>query len=298
MSFVDVFLSQQLLFATLVTGALYAIIALGLNLVYGTMRLLNVAHGELVMVGAYVGYWLFSTFGLSPLLSTVVVAAFSAIVGVLLYKFLLRDMLVRVDRRERLEANSLLLFFGLSLLIQNVVAWVETATPRAYQYMDQVYRFGDLAMTGNRVIALLVALAICIGVTLFLRWSVFGLALRSVIEQPEAARIVGVNVEQVHIVSLTLGFASAGVAGVLLGMMEQFSPFIGFPLAIAAFIVVILGGLGNILGGFLAALLLGAIETYGVALTSPNLRSVLLYGVFVATLMFLPQGLFAKKVSR
>ena len=294
MSFLDVVLSSQILFAALLTGAIYAIVAVGLNMVYGTMRLLNVAHGDIVMVGAYGAYWLFTGLGLPPIVSMFAVAAFCALLGAVLYKLLLKKMLGRPGDAARLEARSLLLFFGLSLLIQNLVVSLQTATPRAYQYLDHVYRISDLAMTGNRIMALGVALALCLAIAAFLRWNIFGLALRAVIERTDAARIVGVDVERVHLISLAIGFGAAGVAGVLISMMEQFSPFMGFSLTIAAFIVVILGGLGNIAGGFAAAMILGAIETYGVALTSPNMRSILLYGVFVLALILLPKGLFHK----
>jgi len=298
MSFIEVLSSSQLLFAALLTGAIYAIVAVGLNMVYGTMRLLNVAHGDVVMVGAYVAYWLFTGMGLSPLISAFVVAAFCALIGVTLYKVLLQKMMARPGTAGRIEANSLLLFFGLSLLIQNLVVSWQTATPRAYQYLDQVYHVSGLAMTGNRLVALAVAFALCLAIAAFLRWNIFGLALRAVIERPDAARIVGVDVERVHLISLAIGFGAAGVAGVLISMMEQFSPFMGFSLTIAAFIVIILGGLGNIAGGFAAAMILGAIETYGVALTSPNMRSILLYGVFVLALILLPQGLFHKRFKK
>jgi len=295
MGVLDVLFSGQLLFAALLTGALYAIVAVGLNMVYGTMRLLNVAHGDLVMIGAYGAYWFFTGFGLSPLAAAPVVAVGCALLGLVLYRLLFAQLLRTTGNPVQLEARSLLLFFGLSMVIQNIMATLETATPRAYQYLEVVYRVGGLAMTGNRLAALLVALAVCIAVALFLRFSVFGLALRGVIERPDAARIVGVNVERVHWVSVVLGFGVAGVAGVLVSMMEQFSPFIGFPFTIAAFIVIILAGLGNIAGGLIAGLLLGAIEVYGVALTSPNWRSVLLYGIFVFVLIVLPKGIFARR---
>jgi branched-chain amino acid transport system permease protein len=298
MALLDMLLSGQLLFSALVTGGIYAIVALGLNMVYGTMRLLNVAHGDIVMLGAYIAFWLFTTLGISPFLSMGIVVVVCALLGIGLYKLLLRRLFSAKSDKGRLESNSLLLFFGLSILIQNIVASLATATPRAYQYLDRVYQLGETAMTGNRIAALIVAASICVAVALFLRWNVFGLALRAVIERPDAARIVGVNVEQVHLVSFAIGFASVGVAGVLVSMMEQFSPFIGFPFTIASFIVIILGGLGNIGAGFLAALLLGVVQTYGVALTSPNLRSVLLYGAFVGTLLLFPQGLFTRKVKK
>jgi len=296
MSVLDVLLSGQLLFAALVTGSLYALVALGLNLVYGTMRMLNVAHGDLVMLGAYAAYWAFSLLGVSPLIAAPIVACLGALLGFLLYKGLFRRLLAAPSPNAgRMESNSLLLFFGLSIILQNVAAMLFTPNNRAYQYLDDVLHVGNVAMTGNRIAALAVAGTTCIAIALFLGRSMAGLAMRAVIERREAAYVVGVDVDRVQWGSFALGFGSAALAGALISMLEQFSPFSGFPLTIAGFIVIILGGLGNVMAGLTAALLLGMIETYGVALTSANLRSVLLYGCFVAALLLFPNGLLAKR---
>lgn len=299
MPVLDVLLSGQLLFAALVTGSLYALVALGLNLVYGTMRMLNVAHGDLVMLGAYAGYWAFTLAGVSPLVAAPVVAALGALSGYLLYRGMFRRLLARAATDSgRMEGNSLLLFFGLSIILQNAAAMIFTPNNRAYQYLDGVWRIGNVAMTGNRIAALAVAGTTCIAVALFLGRSMAGLAMRAVIERREAAFIVGVDVDRVQWSSFALGFASAALAGVLMSMLEQFSPFSGFPFTIAGFIVIILGGLGNVMAGLVAALFLGVIETYGVALTSANLRSVLLYGCFVGALLLFPNGLLARRTTR
>ena len=295
---IDTLLSGQLLFAALVTGSLYALIALGLNLVYGTMRMLNVAHGDVVMLGAYAAFWAFTLLGLSPVLAGAVVALMGAGLGVLLYRGVFRRLLAGVtpSTAGKIEGNSLLLFFGLSILMQNIAALAFTPNNRAYAALGEVYRIGGVAMTGNRLAALLVAGGCSIAAALFLSRSVAGLAMRAVIERREAASIVGVDVDRVQGLSFAVGFGSAALAGVLMSMLEQFSPFSGFPFTIAGFIVIILGGLGNVTGGLLAALLLGVIEVYGVALTSANLRSVLLYGTFVAALLIFPNGLIARRV--
>ena len=295
---IDTLLSGQLLFAALVTGSLYALVALGLNLVYGTMRMLNVAHGDLVMLGAYGAFWAFSLAGVSPLLAAPLVAAAGAAFGVALYRGLFRGMLARVtpSTAGKLEGNSLLLFFGLSILMQNIAALAFTPNNRAYAYLDQVFRIGEVSMTFNRLLVLLLAGGVCVAVALFLSRHVAGLAMRAVIERREAAAIVGVDVDRVQRLSFAVGFGTAALAGVLMSMLEQFSPFSGFPFTIAGFIVIILGGLGNVTGGLLAALLLGVIETYGVALTSANVRSVLLYGSFVVALLVFPNGLLARRV--
>ncbi|MCD6673948.1 MAG: branched-chain amino acid ABC transporter permease [Burkholderiaceae bacterium] len=295
MGFLDILLSGQLLFAALVTGALYALVALGLNLVYGTMRVLNVAHGDLVMLGAYAAFYAFSMAGWSPLLAAPLIAAIGGLAGYALYTSVFRRLLdVGALNATRLEGNSLLLFFGISILVQNVAAAVFTPNNQGYQYLSEIHQLGTVSMTGNRIAALLIAGAACAAIAVFLGRSVSGLALRAVIERREAAYVVGVNVDRVQAMSFVLGFGTAALGGVLISMLEQFSPFSGFPFTIAGFIVIILGGLGNIGAGLAAALLLGAIETYGVALTSANLRSVLLYGVFVGSLLVFPRGIFRR----
>lgn len=295
MPVLDVLFSGQLLFAALLTGSIYALVALGLNLVYGTMRMLNVAHGDMVMLGAYGAFWLFSLLGISPLLAMPALALAGGLAGYLTYRLLFRRLLTgRQAAASRLEGNSLLLFFGLSIVIQNAVALLYSPNSQAYTFMDQIMRFGDVAMTANRLLALVVAGAACIAVAVFLALSATGLSMRALIERREAAYVVGVDVDRVQWLSFALGFGSAALAGVLVSMLEQFSPFVGFPLTIAGFIVIILGGLGNLMAGLLAALLLGAIETYGVAFTSATFRSVLLYGVFVLALILFPNGLLSR----
>lgn len=290
----EILLSGQLLFAALVIGSVYALISLGLNLVYGTMRLLNIAHGDFVMVGGYAAFWFFTISGLSPLLALPLIASLSAGLGLLLYKILFRGQLVGDVPAAQIEARSLLLFFGVSIIVQNTVAWFFTSSPRAYRHLDQVIHLGDVSMTGNRIATLLVAAICVLGVTLFLRYSLFGLSIKALIQHRDAARVVGINVDSVQRVSIALGFGLAGIAGTLVSMTEQISPFMGFPFTIAAFVVIIMGGLGNAVGGILAGFLLAFVEIYAVALTSANMRSILLYGVFVLVLVLRPQGLLGK----
>lgn len=287
-------LSTQLLFAALLTGALYGLISLGLNLVYGTLRLLNVAHGDLVMIGAYTAYWAMTLAGIPPVASVFLAAALCAGLGWLAYTALFRRLLANAEIARRLESNSLLVFFGLSIIIQNVFALAFTASPRGYQYLSDVYEFAGVSTSGSRLLSFAVAAGLCAATYLYLRFNLFGLAVRGLIERPAAAEIVGIDVDRVRIVSFCAGFALAGVAGVLVSQTEQINPFMGFPFTITAFVVIILGGLGNIKAGLAASFVLGAIETYGVALTSANLRSVLIYGIFILVLLVRPQGLLGK----
>ncbi len=290
-------LSGQLLFSALVIGATYALIGLGLNLVYGTMRLLNIAHGDLIMLGAYATFWLFTLVELSPIVSLALVAFAAAGLGAVTYFALFRRQLEIPGPIEKLEANSLLLFLGLSVIVQNLASLAFTASPRAVPYLDQILHIGGISMTANRLLTLCISIALCIAVPIFLRLNIYGLAIKALIQNRDAARIVGVKVERVQALSFMIGFGVAGLAGVLLSMTEQISPFMGFPFTIAAFVVIIMGGLGNLVGGMLAGFILGFVEIYGVVLTSPNARSIILYGVFVGVLLVRPQGLFGGRRS-
>ncbi len=287
----------QLLFAALVTGSLYALVALGLNLVYGTLRLLNIAHGDLVMIGAYIAFWLMSIFGLPPVVSIPVAAGICAGLGWLVYVGIFRKLLATPELAQRLEANSLILFYGVSVILQNAAALAFSSTSRGYQYMNDVHHFGGVLATGNRLILLGVATAISLGVLLFLRLHLFGWSLRAVIERRDAAAVVGVDVDRVQAVTICAGFAIAGMAGVLVSMTEEITPFMGFPFTIVSFVVIILGGLGNIPAGVLAGLALGFVETFGIALTSATYRSIVIYGLFVGVLLLRPQGLFSKAIK-
>ena len=285
-------LSGQLLIAALVLAAIYGLVALGLNLIYGTMRLLNVAHGEILMLGGYFGYWSFTLTGIGPVYSMVAALILAGAFGAFVYRTLCRRVLASSRLIEQIEANSLLVLFGVSIILQNVVALSFTATARAYPYLDQIIRIGGFQVTADRLVVLAIGLAVCFACVAFFRMSITGLAIRALIQQPDAAMLVGINVERVRMISFSLGFGIAGLAGCLISMLEQVSPFMGFPFTIAAFVVIILGGLGNLMGGLAGAALLAVIEIYGVALTSTSMRSILIYGVFIGVLVWRPRGLF------
>ena len=287
----DIILSPQLFFAAAVLGSLYALIGLGLNLVYGTMRLLNIAHGDIVMLGAFSAFWWFTLTGFSPLLALPVIAALGAMIGLCLYILLFRRQLAQGLDPVVIEARSLLLFFGVSVVIQNVTALLFTATPRAYRHLDEVFRIGDLAMTGNRIAALACSVVLLTAMLVFLKKTLFGIEVRALIQHREAARIVGINVEKVQIVAISMGFGVTAIAGALLSMTELTTPFMGFRFTIASFVVIILGGLGNIKGGIMAGFLLGLLEIYAVTIFSAEARSILIYGCFVLAIVLRPQGL-------
>jgi branched-chain amino acid transport system permease protein len=293
----SVLLSGQLLAAALVLAALYALVAMGLNLVYGTMRLLNIAHGELVMLGGYITYWSFTRLGISPVVSMVVAPVLGACLGALIYVVLFRRLLRSPKLAARVEANSLLIFFGVSVIFQNVMAMLFTSTQRGYVYLNQVIQIGNVAMTANRLILFGVATSACLLCLAFFRYTRAGSAVRAVIQQRDAAALVGIDIDRLNILVFALGFALAALAGVLVSMVQEITPFIGFPFTISAFVIITLGGLGNLFGSLLGALLLAAVEVYGTAIISSSFRSIIVYGVFIAVLLVKPEGLLGRAVA-
>jgi branched-chain amino acid transport system permease protein len=296
MSAVESLLNPQLVVAALVTGGVYALLAVSLNLIYGTMRLLNVAHGELGMIGAYVAYWAFTLLEVPPVASLVGAVMLNAALGVVLYRALFRGVLKTSRNVEQVEGRSLLIFFGIAIVLQNAAALMFSGTPRGYSYLTTVLHFAGVSLTASRLLALVVAFATVAGVIAFFRMTTLGLAVRALIQSHDASALVGINIDRVFIISSAFGFALAGVAGVLLSMYQAVTPFMGFDLTIAAFVIIILGGLGNLIGSLAGGVLLGVLETFGVALTGPNYRSILIYGVFIAILLWRPQGLFGTAV--
>ncbi|MFY9478041.1 MAG: branched-chain amino acid ABC transporter permease [Aquabacterium sp.] len=288
-------LSPELLLAALMLASTYALVAMGLNLIYGAMRLLNVAHGEVMMVGGYAAYWGFTALGVSPLLGLFGAMALAALLGAACYQLFFKSQTRNSAVAARLQANSLLIFFGLSIILQNVVSMAFTADARSYGYMDELVQVGSVSVAVNRLVILGISVGATVAVMAFFRFSIYGLAIRALIQQRDAASLVGINAERVNLAVFCLGFALAGLAGSLISMTESVTPFSGFPYTIAAFVVVILGGLGSLGGTLVGGLLLALVEVYGVALTSAAYRSILVYGLFILILFVRPQGLFGRK---
>ena len=286
----------QIIFTGLIMGGIYALIAVGLNLIYGTMRLLNIAHGELIMVGAYITYWLYMLYGVSPLLSMVLVVGLSAIIGLLVCLFIFLPIIKTSKSVTVLESNSLLIFFGLSFIFTNAASLLWTADIRGYSYMTKVVHIAGVPLMYNRLVALAVALLVCFFCYILIQKTMLGKAIRALIQDREASQLVGIDTNFIYLFSFSLGFAMAGLAGCLLSMFYEITPFMGLPYTIIAFIVIVLGGLGNILGSLLGGFLLGLLETIGVSVTSPGLRPILSYSVFILIILIRPKGIFGRGV--
>ncbi len=291
----DLTVILQILIIGLTVGALYALIAVGLNLIYGTMRLLNIAHGELIMIGAYLTYTLFTRLGVSPLVSMFLVMAVAIAFGVFICAAIFLPIIKKSTSAGSLEASSLLVFFGISIILTNVACLVWSADIRGYSYLTKMVTIGGVSIMYNKVVAFGIALLVCLGCYLLLQKTLLGTAVRALIQDREAARLVGINTSFIYYFSFGTGFAMAGLAGCLLSMFYEITPFIGMSYTIVAFIVIVLGGLGNLLGSLVGGFLLGLLEAIGVSITSPGYRPILSYAVFMLVILLRPEGIFTRK---
>lgn len=277
-----------------ITGSLYALVALGLNLQYGLMRVLNVAHGEFLMIGAYVTYALHTASGLNPLATLLVTgpAAFAA--GLLLHRLLYARLLRGDASVASLESRSLLLSFGLLFVIQNVALLIWSSDLRGYSYLAVPLRIFGGVFPANRMLAAGVALALGVVFYVWLRRSLTGKAIRALMQDAQGAQLAGIDLARLHRVVFGAGVAMSAVAGSLVSMLFELTPFIGLPYTVTALVVIILGGLGNVAGSLAGGVLLGVVETATVYLASSDLRVIASYAVLALVLILRPSGLFAR----
>jgi branched-chain amino acid transport system permease protein len=275
-------------------GGLYAIIAMGLNLQYGMLRILNVAHGEFLMIGAFVTYTLKAATGANPLWFLPVSAIAMFACGLFLHATVFRRLSAISASPDVMEEKSLIVGFGLLFILQNAAVLIWGADLHGYDFMTNSLKFGGVTFTANRLLVLLLAIAISAGLILSLRFTLLGRAIRGMVQAPLGAMLVGIDTATLHPLCFGLGLAFAGLAGSLLSMIYLISPDMGTPYLITALIVITLGGLGSLAGSLAGGILLGQVESFGVYFTDPSLKILLSYAVFVLVLLLRPRGLFAR----
>jgi branched-chain amino acid transport system permease protein len=278
----------------LILGGIYALVALGLNLQYGLMRVLNVAHGEFLMLGAYLTYSLHMGWGMNPLLTLLISGPLAFAVGLALHRLLYARVLSAGESPEELESRSILLSFGLLFVIQNAALLVWSADLKGYGYLAIPLRLLGAIFPANRVVATAVALTVSLGFYLYLRRSLAGKSIRALMQEPEGAQLVGIGLTRIHARCFGVGIAMSAIAGSLVSMFFELTPFIGLPYTVTALVVIILGGLGNMLGSLVGGLILGVVETLGVYLAASDIRPIVSYAVLSLVLILRPSGLFER----
>lgn len=285
---------QNAIFGLLI-GGLYGLGAVGLSLVFGVLRMLNVSHGELIMLGGYVSFWAFTLWRIDPFVSIFISAPALFLVGIVLYQLLFRH-LVQFSEEHKIK-NSILVGFGLALILQTlaIAAWSGDERAISGAYAGSVLPIGDLVVPVARLGALAVAFLTLGGLHLFLHRTYPGKAIRATAEDGEGASLVGIPIGKIFLLAMGLGSALAGVAGTLVSVADTISPAIGLSWTLKALIVVVLGGMGNILGTFVAGLLLGVAESLSGFFLGNAYREVMGLILFFLVLSLRPQGLFVRK---
>lgn len=286
-------LADLVVSAVLLAG-LYATMAYGLGLIYGVLRVVNLAHGGVIMAGAYVGWVLFDRFGLDPYLAIPVVLVFGFALGVAMYRLLVR----RLPRGAAGGPASLLLLFGVWLVLRNIAYLLFTGNDRS---ILTVYSSSSLVIAGThvpltRLVVLAIGLVIAIGLHLLLRHTLLGRAIRAAAQNADSCTLVGIDVERIYLVTFGIGTALAGVAGVLLATVFSFNPASGSSELLKSFVVVVLGGLGSMSGVVLAALVVAAAEVFAVLILPSYLTSAVGFLLLVLVLVLRPGGLFGHRV--
>jgi len=280
------------LLAGLVIGGIYALISIGLNLQYGVARVLNLAYGEFLMLAGYAAFWGFTLIGLPPLLTALIGAPIAFGLSWLLFRYVLHPLLGRTSDQGKREIDSILSTFGLLFVLQGValVAW--TGTDRAYSYLSVPVNLFGAVIGANRLVVLLAALVLAGAVFAFLRYAPAGRAMRAIAVSPRTAPLVGIDVARYSALAFATGGALAAIAGILLSSFVGINPTIGAAFTMKALIVVVMGGIGHVLGGLLAGILLGLAETMAALLLDPGLITVINFTLFSIVLLWRPQGLF------
>ena len=284
----EVFL--QSVVSGVLVGGVYALIGIGLTLIFGVMRVINFAHGELLMVGMYLTYYVFTLLGIDPFLSIVIVIPVMFLFGVLLQRVLIQRVL------DALPQNQILLTIGLGLILSNTVMLIFTAD---YKILSTSYSSGSVMLAGISVseplfVSFLITAAITAALYLFLLKTDVGQAIRATAQDREAAQLMGVNVRRMGLLAFGIGSALAGTAGALISPTYYIFPQVGSAFTLKAFVIVVLGGMGSIIGATLGGIIIGTVESLAASYVSSGLKEIFVYVLFLFVLLVKPSGLLGK----
>jgi branched-chain amino acid transport system permease protein len=271
-------------------GGVYALVGIGLTIIYGVMRVINFAHGELLMIGMYLTWIIFTSFGIDPFLSIVFTIPLMFLFGALLQKVLIDKVL------NALPQNQILLTIGLGLVLSNLVMLVYTSD---YKIITTGYSSSTLHLAGLRLstplaISLVITSAITTILYLFLLKTDTGQAIRATAQDRDAAQLMGINVKRMSVLAFGLGTALAGTAGALVSPTYYIFPQVGGAFTLKAFVIVVLGGMGSVVGATLGGIIIGVTESLAAVYISSGMKEVFVFVLFLLVLLFKPSGLLGR----
>ncbi|HVL72008.1 MAG TPA: branched-chain amino acid ABC transporter permease [Beijerinckiaceae bacterium] len=272
-------------------GGLYACMAMGFSIMWGVMNVINLAHGTMILTGAFIAFWLNARFGIDPILTIPFSAAALFVLGYALQRWIINRVVLKN------VFLTLILTFGLDMVLINVNIALFTADVRSIStwYTGAAFTVGGVRIAYTRLLVFALALVLTVALHQFLKRSHTGRAIRATAQDPKAARVMGVDTARTYAITFGLGAAMAGAAGSLVAVVYAFSPVIGAPFTLKSFVIVILGGLGNVFGVVLGGLFLGVTENLVSSFGFPGYRDAISFGLLVALLLLRPTGLLGRQ---
>ena len=281
----------QSVLSGLLEGGNYALYSLGLAFVFGIMQIINMAHGEFLVLGGYIAYWLLVKAGLNPLLSLPIAALLAGGVSFATYRVFLQRI------RTTVELNTLILTFGIGILLSNLYLQLWSADIRNISVpgMENPLGLAGVYISLGEIVTFVISFFAVLALYLFLRRTKLGKAIRITAIDRDAAALAGINVERVDLLAFSIGGALAGLGGPLLGMLSFVSPGTGIAITVKAFILTVLAGVGSIPGLIIAGMILGVGEALTVTFVSSSFRELFGFTLFLVILLIRPSGLFGQK---
>jgi branched-chain amino acid transport system permease protein len=285
----DIQTFTQVCINALLLGGMYAVISVGLNLIFGVLKIINFAHGELIMLGMYTAYWLTTLYNLNPYISIPIVAMILFVVGVVIERVLIKPIL------KAPEVNQLLTTAALILVLQNLALILWRADYRGVSVYVPTVTLGPLYIPGTRLVAFVGGLVTSLALYYVLMRTDIGRRIRAVAQDPEIASVLGINVSMIQTLTFGLGALLTGIAGSLLIPIYMVNPMVGGTFGLISWIIIVLGGLGSFVGALVGSFIIGFIEAFVGALISLEISRVVAFAIFIAVLFIKPTGLFGEK---
>ncbi len=281
----------QLAVSTILLGGIYALIAVGLTLIFGIMRVVNFAHGEYLMLGMYLAFWSFTLWKIDPYVMLFVSIPVFFVIGVLTYVLVMRGV-IRASHNVQIFTTV-----GLSIALQNVALVLWTGDFRFVRpwYSSVVIRVLGAAFNLSQIVAFAFAVVLTVGLFAFMKWSHAGRVMRATSQDREAATLMGIDTDRVYLLTFGIGIAAVGAAGVLVAPLYSVYPSTGLQFVLLAYVVVVLGGLGDMVGALLGSLIVAAVEVVGSYWFGTAWKEVLYFLLFIGVLVFRPAGLFGQR---
>lgn len=282
----------QLIVTGLLLGGLYALISLGLNLIFGVMRIVNFANGEFIMVSMYLSFMAFYQFNIDPYISILVIAPLSF----LFFSTIAKPFIIKLANTSHL--GQTFITFGLGIVLQNLALMIFSADYKSIETSYSKAQFSltdDFSISITRLIVFVVAVLLTIGLAYYMKHSFMGKSIRATMQNKNIAMLMGIDIDKVYVFAFALGAAISVLAGGLLLPIFYVYPMVGFSFAVLGFIVVVLGGLGSIPGTLIGGLIIGLIEAFSGYFITASMKQLVYFAIFILILAFRPAGLFGQK---